>query len=115
MSSRRSSRRSSSRRVTRPSSASSAWGGPAACTAPGGGRHYGLTLGDVRSMEHALTYQALTSGAVDVIDVFSTDGQLARFDLVVLGDDRRFFPDYAAVLLVRASLPLRLQRTWGVL
>jgi osmoprotectant transport system permease protein len=82
---------------------------------PGLRRHYGLTLGDVRSMEHALTYQALASGAVDVIDVFSTDGQLTRFDLVVLADDRRFFPDYAAVLLVRASLPARLQRTWGVL
>jgi len=82
---------------------------------PGLRRHYGLALGDVRSMEHALTYQALTSGAVDVIDVFSTDGQLARFDLVVLADDRHFFPDYAAVLLVRSSVPVRLPRTWGVL
>jgi osmoprotectant transport system permease protein len=78
-------------------------------------RHYGLALADVRSMEHALTYQALVSGAVDVIDVFSTDGQLARLDLVVLTDDRHFFPDYAAVLLVRSSLPVRLPRTWGVL
>jgi osmoprotectant transport system permease protein len=80
---------------------------------PGLRRHYGLELADVRSMEHALTYQALKSGGVDVIDVFSTDGQLARFDLVVLADDRRFFPDYAAVLLVRASLPERLPRTWA--
>src|SRR5262249_58090376 len=78
-------------------------------------RHYGLALADVRSIEHALTYQALVSGAVDVIDVFSTDGQLARLDLVVLTDDQHFFPDYAAVLLVRASLPVRLPRTWGVL
>ena len=50
------------------------------------------------------TYPALASGRVDVIDVFSTDGQLARLDLVLLADDRRFFPDYAAVLLARRSL-----------
>jgi osmoprotectant transport system permease protein len=82
---------------------------------PGLRRHYGLELADVRSMEHALTYQALSTGGVDVIDVFSTDGQLSRFDLVVLADDRRFFPDYAAVLLARASLPERLPQTWAAL
>jgi osmoprotectant transport system permease protein len=82
---------------------------------PGLRRHYGLQLAAVRGMEHALTYRALASGHVDVIDVFSTDGQLARSDVVVLEDDRRFFPDYAAVLLARASLPARLPRTWAAL
>jgi osmoprotectant transport system permease protein len=82
---------------------------------PGLQRHYGLRLAAVRGMEHALTYPALTSGRVDVIDVFSTDGQLARADLLVLADDRRFFPDYAAVLLARASLAERLPRTWAAL
>jgi osmoprotectant transport system permease protein len=82
---------------------------------PGLQRHYGLHLSAVRGMEHALTYPALTSGRVDVIDVFSTDGQLARADLVVLADDRRFFPDYAAVLLAHASLAERLPRTWAAL
>ncbi|OLB95570.1 MAG: hypothetical protein AUH30_14680 [Candidatus Rokubacteria bacterium 13_1_40CM_68_15] len=82
---------------------------------PGLRRHYGLQLARVIGMEHALTYQAVASGHVDVIDVFSTDGQLARFDLVVLEDDRHFFPDYAAVLLARASLPERLPRTWTAL
>src|SRR5437899_365241 len=78
-------------------------------------RHYGLPLTRVTGMEHALTYQAVASGHVDVIDVFSTDGQLARYDLVVLEDDRHFFPQYAAVLLARASLPERLPRTWSAL
>ncbi|HET8577378.1 MAG TPA: glycine betaine ABC transporter substrate-binding protein [Methylomirabilota bacterium] len=82
---------------------------------PGLQRHYGLRLAAVRGMEHALTYPALTSGRVDVIDVFSTDGQLARADLVLLADDRHFFPDYAAVLLARASLADRLPRTWAAL
>lgn len=82
---------------------------------PGLRRHYGLELADVRIMEHALTYSALASGRVDVIDVFATDGQLARLDLVLLGDDRRFFPDYAAVLLARRSFTERYPRTWAAL
>jgi len=82
---------------------------------PGLQHHYGLRLATVRGMEHALTYPALISGRVDLIDVFSTDGQLARTDLVVLSDDQRFFPDYAAVLLARESLAARLPRTWAAL
>ncbi len=82
---------------------------------PGLQRHYGLRFRDVRIMEHALTYPALAGGRVDVIDVFSTDGQLAARDLVLLADDRGFFPDYAAVLLARRSLPARAPRTWAAL
>lgn len=82
---------------------------------PGLRRHYGLGLADVRIMEHALKYQALASGRVDLVDVFSTDGRLARDDLVLLEDDRRFFPDYAAVLVARAAVPAGLPRTWAAL
>jgi len=66
-------------------------------------------------MEHALTYPALAAGRVDVIDVFSTDGQLARLDLVLLADDRHFFPDYTAVLLARRELAEQYPRTWAAL
>jgi osmoprotectant transport system permease protein len=82
---------------------------------PGLRRHYGLELANVRLMEHALTYPALASGRVDVIDVFATDGQLARRDLVILADDRRFFPDYAAVLLARLSFTEQHPATWAEL
>jgi len=82
---------------------------------PGLQRHYGLRFADVRVMEHALTYPALADGRVDVIDVFSTDGQLARLDLVLLADDRRFFPDYTAVLLARRDLAERFPQTWAAL
>src|SRR5262249_44008375 len=82
---------------------------------PGLQREYGLRFADVRTMEHALTYPALAAGRVDVIDVFSTDGQLARLDLVLLVDDRHFFPDYAAVLLARRELAERYPRTWDAL
>jgi osmoprotectant transport system permease protein len=82
---------------------------------PGLRRHYGLTLAGVRTIEHALAYQALASSAVDVIDVFSTDGQLSRAGVVVLDDDRRFFPAYAAVLLARSDFVESHPRAWATL
>lgn len=80
---------------------------------PGLKRHYGLSLDTVRVMEHALTYRAIVSGEVDVMDVFSTDGQLERLHLRVLDDDRHFFPDYSAVLLARTDMAERYPRTWA--
>jgi osmoprotectant transport system permease protein len=69
----------------------------------------------VRVMEHALTYEALAAGEVDVIDIYSTDGKLERLDLAVLEDDRHFFPDYQAVLLVREDFIERFPRAWQAL
>ena len=80
---------------------------------PGLRARYGLTLARVEVMEHALTYRAIASGQVDVMDVFSTDGQLERLQLRLLDDDRRFFPDYSAVLLARREMTERYPRTWA--
>jgi len=80
---------------------------------PGLRAHYGLALHRVGVMEHALTYRAIASGDVEVMDVFSTDGQLERLRLRLLEDDRRFFPDYSAVLLARRELAERFPRTWA--
>jgi osmoprotectant transport system permease protein len=82
---------------------------------PGVRRHYGLAPIDVRAIEHALAYQALASGRVDVIDAFSTDGRLAGSGLRLLEDDRRFFPRYAAVLLARQAFIDRAPRTWAAI
>ena len=82
---------------------------------PGLRRHYGLALARVRTIEHALAYQALASGTVDVIDVFSTDGRLTRAGVTVLRDDRRFFPAYAAVLLARTDFVERHPGAWAAL
>ena len=64
---------------------------------------YGLTAEPV-GMEHALTYGAIDKGKIDVTDAYSTDGDLKKFKLVLLEDDRRFFPGYLAMPLVRAEL-----------
>lgn len=64
---------------------------------------YGLTARPV-GMEHALTYSAIHEGKLDVTDAYSTDGDLKKFDLVLLDDDRRFFPGYLAMPMVRSEL-----------
>lgn len=55
-------------------------------------------------IEHGLAYQALAEGSIDVTDVYSTDGELVRYGLTVLEDDRSFFPGYLAAPLVRLDL-----------
>jgi osmoprotectant transport system substrate-binding protein/osmoprotectant transport system permease protein len=82
---------------------------------PGLRRHYGLTLAETRAIEHALAYPALASGQVDVIDAFSTDGRLTQGRFRLLQDDRKFFPNYSAVLLARRSFVERAPRTWAAL
>ncbi|GAC1409557.1 MAG: glycine betaine ABC transporter substrate-binding protein [Gemmatimonadaceae bacterium] len=67
-------------------------------------RVYGLRPRAVRPLSPAVKYQALASGAVDVIDGYSTDGLLARYDLVTLVDDKHFFPPYEAAALVSNRL-----------
>ncbi len=71
---------------------------------PGLQRAYGLTLAAVRPLAPAIKYEALTQGAVDIIDGYSTDGLLAKYALVTLEDDRRFFPPYDATAVVSRRL-----------
>jgi osmoprotectant transport system permease protein len=71
---------------------------------PGLSRAYGLRFARVQPLLQAVKYRALAAGEVDVIDGYSTDGLIARYDLVVLADDRGFFPPYEAAALVGPRL-----------
>ncbi len=68
---------------------------------------YGLPFTPGSGLDHGLAYQALAAKQVDVVDAYTTDAQIARLHLRVLRDDRRFFPRYDAVLLMRATLDER--------
>jgi osmoprotectant transport system permease protein len=69
---------------------------------------YGLRIaGQPRIMDLNLIYRALASNEIDVTAGDATSGQIASLNLVVLEDDRRYFPAYEAVPLVRADLLLR--------
>jgi osmoprotectant transport system permease protein len=60
-----------------------------------------------RGLEHDLAYGALRAGALDATDVYTTDPEPRRQDLVLLEDDLRAFPAYDAVLVYRADLARR--------
>jgi glycine betaine/choline ABC-type transport system substrate-binding protein len=68
-------------------------------------RHYGLAFAQPpRTMDLGLTYRALAAGQIDLIAGNSTDGLIDALGLVVLDDDRRFFPPYDAALIWRADV-----------
>ena len=62
---------------------------------------YALRPAEARGLDHDIAYRQLTQGLIDVMDVYSTDAKIKKFDLKVLEDDRQFFPRYDAVVLYR--------------
>lgn len=82
---------------------------------PGLMKHYGFSPREVRSLLPAVKYRALAEGEVDIIDGYSTDGLIARYELVVLEDDRRFFPPYEAAALVGPDIQRSAPRVVAIL
>lgn len=72
---------------------------------PGLRQHYGLTQTQVSGLAHELAYRAVADGAIDATDLYSTDAEIPRYQLVALADDAHFFPDYQAAFLCRNSVP----------
>jgi osmoprotectant transport system permease protein len=83
---------------------------------PGFSKAYGLKFVDQpREMDLSLTYIALASNKVDLIAGNSTEGRIAALDFVQLTDDRRYFPPYEAVYLVRKDTLKRVPQLVEVL
>ncbi|HEU4430788.1 MAG TPA: glycine betaine ABC transporter substrate-binding protein [Myxococcota bacterium] len=76
---------------------------------------YRLALGDVRTMEHALSYVALARGEVDFVDVYTTDATIRAQDLVVLDDDLGAFVRYEGLVLARTGFAREYPRSWAAL
>ncbi len=67
-------------------------------------RTYGLNFRETpRVMDLGLLYRALESNQVDVVAGSNTDGLIEAWGLVVLEDDRHYFPPYEAVPIVRGE------------
>ena len=82
---------------------------------PGLERRYDLGAVDASNVEKILAYQAIAQGRIQVTDAYSTDGELLRYHLTALEDDRHFFPEYRALFLVRESTLRRAPRLRAVL
>jgi osmoprotectant transport system substrate-binding protein len=65
---------------------------------------YGLHFaGEPRILDLGLLYRALADKQVDLVAGNSTDGTIESLHMVALEDDRRYFPPYEAVPLVRRA------------
>lgn len=71
---------------------------------PGWSERYGITFRDVLPMQYAMMYMALAQDEVDVIAAYSTDSRIKKLNLVLLEDDKSFFPDYSAAFVLPIPL-----------
>ncbi|MFA6850823.1 MAG: glycine betaine ABC transporter substrate-binding protein [Selenomonadaceae bacterium] len=65
---------------------------------------YGLNFKKTMDLDIGLKYQAINQGKIDVMVIFTTDGQLSDSDLVVLEDDKQFYPSYLCGNVVRNEI-----------
>lgn len=82
---------------------------------PGLKAAYGLPHATPSGLDHGLAYEALATGKIDVMDIYTTDAKIERYKLRVLEDDRKYFPRYDAVLLYRLDVPARFPQAWQAL
>jgi osmoprotectant transport system permease protein len=61
---------------------------------------YGLQFRAQRTMQPEFMYRAVSDGSADVISAYTSDGQIATNDLVVLADPKHAIPPYDAILLL---------------
>lgn len=70
---------------------------------PGLKQDYNLNFQTVKTMEPALKYQAIASGDLAVVDAYTTDPEIQKYDLFLLKDDKSFFPPYQGAPLMTDS------------
>ncbi len=73
--------------------------------------YYGLRFKDVVSVDVSLKYAAAEKGSFDVTEVYTTDGLNRKAGLVVLEDDKSFFPEYNGAFLIREDMLTRFADT----
>lgn len=74
-------------------------------------RSYDLKFEEApRVMDLGLLYRALESRSVDIVAGSNTDGLIRALGLIVLDDDRHYFPPYDAVPIARPDLFQRFPR-----
>ena len=64
----------------------------------------GFEFAEVRALDPGLLYSGLEEGDIDVTTCFGTDGQIAAMDLLVLEDDRHFWPPYPVAPVIRQDV-----------
>ncbi len=75
---------------------------------PGLRSAYRLPQKKIQGIDHDVAYRAMGQGDIEVVDLYSTDAEIAYYDLFTLEDDLGYFPKYEAVVLYRLPLEEKL-------
>ena len=65
---------------------------------------YGMEFADTMDLDIGLKYDAINQGKIDVMNIFTTDGQLSASDIVVLEDDKGLYPSYMCGFVIRQEV-----------
>ncbi|AYW46166.1 osmoprotectant ABC transporter substrate-binding protein [Tetragenococcus koreensis] len=74
---------------------------------PGFTEEYGFEFDSIMPMQIGLVYDAVAAHRMDAVLGYSTDGRIASYGLVMLEDDRQFFPPYDASPIIKGELAER--------
>ena len=70
-------------------------------------RHYNMTFKEEVIYNDGDRYSAIYNDDVQVSEVYSTDSQILEYDLVVLEDDKHYYPPYHGVVVIRNEIAER--------
>lgn len=71
---------------------------------PGIMKFYNFKFKNTIGLDSSPRYLSLVNKETDVVDAFSTDGLLKKFELVTLEDDKKFFPPYYAIPVIKSDV-----------
>jgi len=65
---------------------------------------YNIGFKNERAIDGVDRYIAIAANEIQVTEAFTTDGHLLLHDLVILEDDKHFFPPYQGAIIIRNEL-----------
>ncbi|AMD94688.1 ABC transporter permease/substrate-binding protein [Leptotrichia sp. oral taxon 847] len=68
---------------------------------PGLKKLYQFEIPNIKEFEPKLRYVAVQSGNINLVDAYSTDPELAQYNMVILKDDKHLFPPYQGSPMMR--------------
>ena len=74
---------------------------------PGLKKIYKLDFASIKSTESSIRYHAIANNQANVVDGYTTDAEIKKYNLVMLDDDKKFFPPYQGAPLMRTKFAER--------